>query len=88
MCDADIKPWNELPSLFDQTWYIDCNLDEAMRRVRNRQIRQGLSPAVSNRRIQTNDRPNAELVATCAEQCDLLVPSLPFRYGGQNHKRQ
>jgi hypothetical protein len=36
--DADEPPWHELVDLFDDTWYIDCDVDVAMGRVYDRQV--------------------------------------------------
>ena len=60
---ADLPPWSELPGLFDQTWYLQCSLSIAMRRVFKRQTSQGVPPAASKLRIQGNDRQNALEIA-------------------------
>ena len=73
-------PWSELPDLLDESWFIACNLDEAMARVQARQVNDvGLSVAESQIRIDTNDRPNAELVDQSRARASLVVPSLPFK---------
>lgn len=36
---ADEPPWDQLASLFDDTWFIDCDVDIAMERVYQRQVR-------------------------------------------------
>ena len=76
----DIDPWSRLVNMFDETWYIDCPVDTAMRRVYNRQTRHGVPPNVSRRRIETNDRINANQIAQCKPYADVLVPSFPFRH--------
>lgn len=38
MFNADEPPWDELAALFDDTWYIDCDVDVAMQRVYDRQV--------------------------------------------------
>jgi dephospho-CoA kinase len=35
---ADEPPWDELAELFDDTWYIECDVDVAMQRVYDRQV--------------------------------------------------
>lgn len=76
---ADVEPWSRLDFLLDQRWYIDCKLEEAMRRVFRRQTRNGLHPKEARRRIDTNDRPNARQIALCASRADVIVPSLKIR---------
>ncbi len=36
---ADEAPWDELAALFDDSWYVDCDIDVAMQRVYERQVR-------------------------------------------------
>ncbi len=74
---ADIPPWAELTDLFNETWFIDCNIDEAMQRVLERQIGHGRTPEVAKWRVQNNDRKNALMIADTAPRASLLVPSLP-----------
>lgn len=77
-CRADQEPWSKLAAILDDTWFIDCDIDEAMERVFQRQVAIGLRPEESLRRIAGNDRPNAELIASTRHLAKLLVPSLPF----------
>ena len=37
-CPADEAPWDELAELFDDTWYIKCDVDTAMDRIFDRQV--------------------------------------------------
>lgn len=78
-CDADVEPWSRLDYLLDQRWYIDCKIEEAMRRVFRRQTRNGLHPKQARKRIDTNDRLNARQIALCASRADVIVPSLKIR---------
>lgn len=73
-------PWRELfdDSVFDETWYIDCDLDRAMERVYARQVGLGVAPEVSKGRIEGNDRPNGELIECTKHRAAVIVPSLPF----------
>lgn len=75
----DVEPWSRLDYLLDQRWYIDCKIEEAMRRVYRRQTRNGLRPKEARRRIDTNDRLNAREIALCASRADMIVPSLKIR---------
>ena len=75
----DLPPWDELPTLFDEVWYVDCDLGAAMQRVFARQTGHGVTPEVSRGRIAGNDQPNAELVALTRGRASLAVPPLPLR---------
>ncbi len=75
-----MDPWADLRNVFDETWYIDCDVDEAMRRVYNRMTRNGRGPREARSRIETNDRPNAMTILEAAmDDADLVLPSLHFR---------
>ncbi|EFN54119.1 hypothetical protein CHLNCDRAFT_135485 [Chlorella variabilis] len=70
------EPWWRLRQLFDDTWFIDCQLDVAMQRVFERQTGNGVAAEVSRWRIAANDRPNAEQVETTRGRAALVVPTL------------
>lgn len=73
------EPWWRLRAeVFDEAWFIACDIDEAMRRVYERQTGNGVTPEVSRWRVAANDRPNAQQVATSAARADLVVPTLPL----------
>lgn len=75
-----VAPWSQLREVFDETWYIDCDVDEAMRRVYNRMTRNGRAPRDARLRIETNDRPNAmQILEDAMDDADLVLPSLNFR---------
>ena len=76
-CHADLPPWQDLQSVFHETWYIDCDVDTAMERVFERQVGHGRTPEVARWRVENNDRKNALLIAETAARANLLVPSLP-----------
>lgn len=72
--DGGKKETSSPPPLFDQTWFLDVELDEAMERVRRRQVAAGvITEEVSKARIEGNDRPNAEMVAATKERADVVV---------------
>jgi len=71
------KPWNEISQLLDENWFIDCDLDTAMERVRVRHIAElSLNDAQAKERINTNDRPNAELVRSKKVKVDKVILSV------------
>ncbi|KAK9811760.1 hypothetical protein WJX72_009620 [[Myrmecia] bisecta] len=76
----DMEPWSELTSLFDETWFIECDTSAAMERVLLRMTGEmGLTPDVAHWRVANNDNPNAELIALTQSRADVVVPSIPFR---------
>lgn len=68
-----LEPWASLLSLFDQAWFLDVDVGEAMERVRARQLAVGVSAEVSKARVEGNDRPNGELVASTRSRADVVV---------------
>lgn len=71
-------PWNVLRNVFDETWYIDCDIEESLSRVFHRQTRNGAPARVARHRIETNDRLNAEDIYEAAHVADVMIPSLAF----------
>lgn len=68
-----LEPWASLLPLFDQSWFLDVRVGEAMERVRARQLAVGVSAEVSQARVEGNDRPNGELVASTKARADVVV---------------
>lgn len=70
-------PWCELRALFDEIWYVDCDIDEAMERVEKRHIGTGMAPVMAALKVKSNDRINAELISSMsALRADVRVPSI------------
>ena len=75
---ADEEPWCGVRKMLDEAWYIDSNLEEAMGRVFARQTGNGAPPEEVQRRIDTNDRPNALQISATKERAHLVIPALPL----------
>lgn len=77
----EIPPWNALidSNILDDSWFVDCNINEAMQRIFKRQTGHGLPAKESQKRIIENDRPNAELVDETKHRARIIVPSIRFR---------
>ena len=59
----DEAPWTQLrEQVFDETWFLDVPLEECNRRVKDRHMRTGLPAEEAQRRVDTNDSLNAQLV--------------------------
>jgi len=70
----DEKPWTDMNPLFDELWYIDCDIDVAMERVRRRHMKAfGMTSEQAVERIVTNDRPNAEHIARCKVKPNRII---------------
>ena len=70
-------PWKDLvdEGAYDETWFMDTNVDEAMRRVEARHVSVGRTAEEAKTRADSNDRLNAELVAAkCRDVADVLIP--------------
>ncbi|KAH8954951.1 hypothetical protein BDL97_08G108300 [Sphagnum fallax] len=68
--------WKDLESIFDERWFIEIDIEEAMNRVEKRHIATGKTSEVAKWRVGYNDRPNAELIAISKWNADLVIPSL------------
>lgn len=68
--------WKEVSEVFDEKWFIDVDLDIAMRRVLKRHVATGKEPDVAKWRIDYNDRPNAELIMKSKKNADLVIKSV------------
>jgi pantothenate kinase len=77
----DEEPWAALKrDHFDDTWFVDIDIDVAMERVFERQVAIGLEPETSRARIKGNDRLNADLIMRSKAAAKVIVPSsIPFR---------
>eukprot|EP01121_Diplochlamys_sp_Union-15-3_P022326 TRINITY_DN9460_c0_g1_i1.p1 TRINITY_DN9460_c0_g1~~TRINITY_DN9460_c0_g1_i1.p1 ORF type:complete len:168 (+),score=39.06 TRINITY_DN9460_c0_g1_i1:162-665(+) len=54
--------WQDINKLFDERWFIDCNIDEAMERVVLRHLQTGLTEEAARFRVLDNDKPNGLLI--------------------------
>jgi pantothenate kinase len=63
--------------LFDLRFFLDCDLDEAVRRLAKRHVETGLASTLDEgrHRALTNDRLNAEVILAdgCRERADLVL---------------
>jgi len=67
------EPWDQLSKLFDERWFIDCDLDVAMERVRVRHMGTGLSDEQARYRVESNDRPNGVIVQATKKRATRIV---------------
>ncbi|WP_419817641.1 nucleoside/nucleotide kinase family protein [Glaciibacter flavus] len=70
---ADIDPWNGVGERLDEVWFCATAEDERMRRLIDRHIRQGRSPAAARAWATDVDGANALLIEPTRERADLVV---------------
>ncbi|KAI8970245.1 P-loop containing nucleoside triphosphate hydrolase protein [Mycotypha africana] len=58
------EPWEQIPLLLDEKWFIPVDLEEARRRVGNRHYESGIEKSVEDgiKRYNNNDLLNAEFI--------------------------
>eukprot|EP00741_Cyanophora_paradoxa_P021419 tig00021352_g20677.t1 len=75
----DEPHWRDIGPLVDDTWYIDVDVDAAMERVVRRHMAAwGVDEGRARARADSNDRPNALLIAATKPRASTVVPSLPL----------
>ena len=69
------QPWLNLldSECFDETWYVNCSVEEATKRVIARQIRTGKPREEAERRAYTNDMRNAKLIDKSKRFADIML---------------
>lgn len=80
----DVAPWDQLAELFDDSWYVDTDIDTALERLLQRQMRDNKRSEEEVRsRIASNDRPNAELIHSMSRgRADVIVAPVPSLSSG------
>lgn len=75
----DEPPWSALRGrgqgrgLLDECWYLDVPEEVCMDRVHQRHIRGGCTPELAAHKIETNDRPNYQVVAGTRSRADRVI---------------
>ncbi|MFB9235705.1 nucleoside/nucleotide kinase family protein [Plantactinospora siamensis] len=71
----DEPPWTGLRDLFDEVWYVDLEPGERLRRLVDRHVRFGKTPAAARAWATGTDERNAALITATRDRADLVVPS-------------
>ncbi|WP_243761676.1 nucleoside/nucleotide kinase family protein [Streptomyces sp. YIM 98790] len=78
---CDLPSWTAARALMAEVWYVDAPEAERDVRLMDRHTGYGRSPGAARAWIDSNDRPNAELVVRSRPRCDRTVtavlPGLP-----------
>jgi pantothenate kinase len=67
------EPWSRIRPLLDECWYIEGPEDERIRRLTDRHIEFGKSPAEALEWVTRSDEANARLIAATRSRADLIV---------------
>jgi pantothenate kinase len=75
----DSAPWNEIPEILDEIWFIDCPLSQIEPRLLARHIAGGRDEAGARTKMESTDLPNAKLIEASRRRADRIVspPPLP-----------
>ncbi len=73
----DEAPWNEVASLLDETWFVELEQDERLRRLTARHLRFDNDAAMAEWRATGNDERNARLVAAGSQLSTLVIEHTP-----------
>ncbi|MDP9981219.1 pantothenate kinase [Pseudarthrobacter oxydans] len=76
----DDAPWNEVASLLDETWFVELEQDERLRRLTARHLRFNNDAAIAEWRATGNDERNARLVAAGSERSTLVIEHPPATF--------
>jgi GrpB-like predicted nucleotidyltransferase (UPF0157 family)/pantothenate kinase len=69
----DREPWPQVRATLDETWYVELDEEERMRRLVARHVRFGKDPAFARAWIASVDEPNARLIESGRSRADLVV---------------
>ncbi|MCW2762903.1 MAG: nucleoside/nucleotide kinase family protein [Marmoricola sp.] len=70
---CDIAPWHLVRGLLDEIWYVDVDPDERRRRLLERHVSFGKSPAAALAWVQQVDEANAAAVAVARLHATAVV---------------
>lgn len=68
----DVEPWRELRGLLDEVWFLRIGRETAKRRLLQRHLRGGKTPAEAEQRC-INDRVNSELILNRCSRADRVL---------------
>jgi len=73
----DEAPWNEVASLLDETWFVELDQDERLRRLTARHLKFDNDAAIAEWRATGNDERNARLVAAGNQRSAIVIDHTP-----------
>ncbi|MFF7650865.1 nucleoside/nucleotide kinase family protein [Streptomyces sp. NPDC007983] len=69
----DDAPWRPVRDLLDETWWVELDTEERVRRLIDRHERFGKAPAEAERWVLTSDEANARRVTPGRTTADLVI---------------
>lgn len=71
----DQKPWNEIPPLCEEKWFVDVDREVVKERLAQRHLLAGIetSAMAAVRRAEENDLPNGELIRGLLVEPDVVI---------------
>lgn len=76
----DEAPWNEVATLLDETWFVELEQGERLRRLTARHLRFDNDAAIAEWRATGNDERNARLVAAGSQRSTLVIEHTPATF--------
>ncbi|WP_026536784.1 nucleoside/nucleotide kinase family protein [Arthrobacter sp. 9MFCol3.1] len=73
----DEAPWNEVASLLDETWFVELDQGERLRRLTARHLKFDNDATIAEWRATGNDERNARLVAAGNQRSTLVIDHTP-----------
>jgi pantothenate kinase len=67
------SPWDRVRDLLDESWFLDLDPAERVRRLVARHIAHGRSQAEAQQFVLTSDQANAFLVEPSSDRADLVI---------------
>lgn len=74
---VDEGPWSGIRPLLDETWFVDLDGQERVRRLIGRHERFGKRRSQAERFVRESDEANARLVERCRDGADLVIAFEP-----------
>jgi len=73
----NLEEWRRVYEIFDETWFVDCEKQIAMERVKKRHVSAfGIDEQQAQLRIDTNDGPNASLIEETKQHAKCVFSSV------------
>jgi len=69
----DQGPWDRVKDLLDESWFLDLDESERIRRLVARHVEFGRTPAEAQRFVLASDQANARLIELSRNRADLVI---------------
>ncbi len=69
----DRPPWDKARANLDEVWFIDCDMDEVVSRLKVRHAAGGRDPEAARIKMESTDLPNAKLIESTRKSADRVI---------------